>query len=345
MRRFLILIILLLIAVIMPGAKLIPMPGLEKPNSITLDDRHLYITDQATIAVYSLGDFKLIRKFGKAGEGPGEFILRPYDRLGLRIFLKEDTILVNSAAKVSLFKKDGTFIDEKRVNSVIQYFKPLGSKIVGYEKTTVVNESMDFIVNIYDPATFKKEKEIHRKPYYVQAKKPFDPTFFAMAMKDGARRSTNYHPYGNKLFVGGGNDDILVFDTTGQKLYTIHCDHEKIKIPETFKKGVIAYLKKRLPTAFVNIKNRMEFPDYFPIRSFSVSDDKIYVQGFENADGYNGFYVLDIKGKFLRKIMIPFEESELLCAYPYTIGKGKFYQLNENPDTEEWELRITDLGK
>lgn len=324
--------------------EVVPLPGLGKPDSLTISGRELYITDRGTIIVYSLEDFTLKRKFGRPGEGPGEFKILPFDRICLRIAIQGDTILVNSVSRLSLFTKNGNFIKHMFSQRPIQYLKPLGDKMVGYHRWTE-DDDMYIGVYIYDPRSLKREKELFKKEYYVQVNRAYDPTIFAMVMKNGARRATIYFPYNNKLFVEGKNDDILVFDNDGERLYTIPPQYEKIRVPETFKKAVMAYLKKRFITAYPRIKRHARFRDYFSIRSFLVADDKIYVLTFKNIEGKSEFYVLDLKGTLLEKKMIPFAESEFLCAYPYTINNGALYQLNENPDTEEWELRITNLIK
>lgn len=343
---FILLVLLMLLSGDLFSREVVPLPGLGKPDSLTIHDREMYITDRGTIIVYSLEDFALKRKFGEQGEGPGEFKILPSDRICLRIAIKDDTILVNSVSRLSFFTKEGDFIKHMFSQRPIQYLKPLGNKMVGYHRWTNDDDNTLYIgVYIYDPGSLRREKELVKKPYYVQTGRSYDPTIFAMVMKNGARRATIYHPYKDKLFVEGKNDEILVFDNAGEKLYTIPPQYEKIKVPETFKKDVMAYLKKRFLTTYPRIKRHVRFNDYFTIRSFLVAGDKIYVLTFKNIDGKNEFYVLDLKGNFLEKKMVPFAESEFLCAYPYTIANGAFYQLNENPDTEEWELIITNLYK
>jgi hypothetical protein len=70
---------------------------------------------------------------------------------------------------------------------------------------------------------------------------------------------------------------------------------------------------------------------------YQVYNNQLFVEGKSE------FYILDVKGKFLKKIMIPFEDAEFLQAYPYTISNEKCYQLIANPDTEEWELHINEV--
>ena len=347
MKQLNVLILFLIFFLAFPGpakaGKVISLPQLEKPNFITVDKNHVYITDQGTIAIYSLKDFKLEKTFGRQGEGPGEFKLLPQDKIGLRIALHDDYILVNSPFRVSFFSKQGKFKNQIDISGWDQFLKPLGKKLVGHKRLKVDN-MLYITINLYDPRGLQIEKEIFRKEFYGQLNSMPDCLHFAMPMKEETRRGGLYWVYNNHLFVEGKNNQIHVFDHSGKKLYTIKHDYEKIKIPESFKQKVMAFFEKRYPTIYRIAKQKENFPEYFPIRYFHVADNKVYVRTFKNQEGKSEFYILDVKGKFLKKIMIPFEDAEFLQAYPYTIGNGKFYQLNENPDTEEWELHIHEIS-
>lgn len=346
MKQLNVLILFLIFFHTFPGPakaeKVVPFPQLGKPNSITVDKNHVYITDQGTIAIYSLENFKLERTFGRQGEGPGEFALLPQDKIGLRIALHDDYILVNSPGRVSFFTKQGEFKKQIILPDFGQFLKPLGEKFVGY-KTLRVDNMLYLTINLYDPQGLQIEKEIFRKEYYGQMGDIPDCLALAMPMKDESRRGALYQVYNNHLFVEGKNNEIHVFDHSGKKLYTIVPDYEKIKIPESFKQEVLAFFEKRYPTIYRIAKQKGKFPEYFPIRNFHVDDNKVYVLTFKNQEGKGEFYILDVKGKFLKKIMIPFEEAEFLQAYPYTISNEKCFQLIENLDTEEWELHINEV--
>ena len=76
-KMMVILLTVLLAALLGAETKVIPMPDLMKPQLILLDKTQMYITEDTSIFIYSLKDFKLIKKFGKRGEGPQEFIVNP----------------------------------------------------------------------------------------------------------------------------------------------------------------------------------------------------------------------------------------------------------------------------
>ncbi len=336
--------LLLLVGIKVLAAEVIAVPGLGKPDSITLFKDRLYITDQASISIYSLPDARLIKTFGRAGEGPAEFKVSSIDKIGLRIIFHEENILVNSWSKLSIFTKDGTFIEEKKVilTPHAQFFKPLGKKYVGFTRESRDNVNY-FFVNFYDPFTLKKEKEIRRMKSYVTSNS-IDIMRFALVFKNDTRRGPIFQVYNDRLFLEGEDCRIFVYDRQGKELcsFSVH-DYEKLEIPEDFKKEVMKYLEKRLPTAFIRVKQNGKFPRYFPLQSFQADDGKLYVQTFKREKEKSEFYIFDLEGKLLRKVMVPFRESELLRAYPFTIAEGKIYQLIENEDTEEWELHINKI--
>lgn len=345
------LILFLIFFLVFPGradaGKVIPLAQLEKPNSITVDKDHAYITDQETISIYSLKDFKLKKTFGKKGEGPGEFKLLPQDKIGLRIVVNNDYIIVNSINRLSFFTKAGEFKDRVNFIDPVQFLKPLGTKFVGFMGISYDNV-LFIAINLYalkdtKPRRVKIEKEIWRKEHYGQMTHIPDCLRLAMAMKDESRRGALYQVYNNHVFIEGNNNEIHVFDDSGNKQYTIHHDYEKIKVPDSFKQQVMAFFEKRYPTIYKMAQHQEKFPEYFPIRYFHVADNKIYVLTFKNQEGKSEFYLLDVKGKFLKKVMVPFAEAEFLLACPYTINNGQLYQLQDNPNTGEWELHIRSI--
>ena len=85
-------------------------------------------------------------------------------------------------------------------------------------------------------------------------------------------------------------------------------------------------------------KKQIRFPVHFPgLRNFSISDGHIYVLTFKKMKGDSELVVLDLKGNFLKKAMIPLKEKDIYY-YPYCIYQEHFYQLVENVDQEQWEL-------
>jgi hypothetical protein len=328
-------------------SEIVSLQDLEKPNSVTLDKNQIYIADWEHILIYSLKDFQLKKKFGKRGEGPGEFLLNDIDNYGLRIIVEPNDILVNSITKISYFTKEGVLLKEKKHKSLQQFFKPFGKKLIGYSRLWdqhLFENDINYItINTYDPDSLEIEKEIYRKELHVQ-KNSIQILELTSRLKNDIKRGIIYYPYGDKLIIEGENNNIYILDSEGKKLAAVNAhDYEKIKITEEFKKETFKYLEKRLPTAFKGVKAKGVFPEYYPYRFFTVSDNNIYVLTFNNKDGKSEFYIFNLQGKLLKRTMVPFVDNEFLRVFPYTITNGKIYQLVDNEDTEEWELHIHDI--
>lgn len=77
MRKITLLLLVTFMSSLILAARIIPLQEILKPVTINLDKDQVYITEGASIYIYSSIDFKFIKKFGQAGEGPREFKLIP----------------------------------------------------------------------------------------------------------------------------------------------------------------------------------------------------------------------------------------------------------------------------
>lgn len=84
----------------------LPLSDLRNPEKIFVDGDRLYITEFPTVYIYSLTDFRLVKKFGRGGEGPQEF------RGQIHLSVQPGYIMVQSTGKVSFFTTDGDFKNE-----------------------------------------------------------------------------------------------------------------------------------------------------------------------------------------------------------------------------------------
>ncbi len=113
MRKTNLVILLLLLANLVFATKIVPLPEIIKPDLIKVDGDDMVIAEKASISIYSLKNFKLIKKFGKEGEGPQEFKLI-MGFFGLNISIHPEYIIINSVGKISYFTRKGEFIKEKK---------------------------------------------------------------------------------------------------------------------------------------------------------------------------------------------------------------------------------------
>lgn len=317
----------------------VPLPGLMKPGSIIIDGGQLIITDGPTVCIYSLNDFKLRKKFGKVGEGPREFKIHPnLNRGGVAIALQSDSILVNSIGKVSFYTRDGNYKDEIKTGRASGNLFPIGERYTGI-KTTQDAKGVEYItINIFD-SDFKQLKEMYRRVSWDESKRLNPVTFTQFPM---------IYVSGRKIFVDGEKDtgDIHVFDHEGKKLFSVRHDYKTLKFTRKDKDRYVKFFNNSpsYKGFLQNFSKIIKFPSSYPIiRYYHVAEGKVYVVTFLREDSKRECFIFDTHGKFLKRVWLPLEEMSPLNFYPYTTHDGKLYQLNENLDTEEWELQITPI--
>jgi hypothetical protein len=151
----------------------------------------------------------------------------------------------------------------------------------------------------------------------------------------------------NRVFINGAQElEIHVFDGSGQKVRTLRHDQDKVEMTEKYKEKIRNWFKTYRGTKrfYEYVKGRFAFPQYLPgVRDFKVADQKVYVLTYKREGDKSGFVIFDIKGKLLKKVMVPLVEKDEFLYYPYTIQGGKLYQLIDNAE-EEWELHVTGIN-
>lgn len=307
----------------------IPLPELAKPTLVMVEQNQVLIADPPHVYVYSLGEFNLIAKIGKKGEGPGEFTG------GLRFQPDPKYIIIGSRMKVSYYTRDGKLVKEvkSKTSSVANVYKPLGNNYAAYgrarEKGTFYNT-----VTIHDP-DLKNIKEVIRWKNPLQPGKKVEPV-------DSDLQGGEFRIFEKKIFVllrKEGN--VEVFDDNGEKLYSIKPNYQRVKFTFNDKKQFNEFYRTdpRYRGFYERAQQFIEYPRYFPCaREFFVTDGKIYILTNMKKEGKSQFLICDTDGKNERSVFVPFYNKNPREFYPFYIKKGKLYQLADNEITEEWEL-------
>ena len=332
-------IILFLFCVQMIYAQNIIPLKLHKPFYIRADTQKIYIGQGPEIFIYSSEDYKLITKFGKAGEGPEEFKLLP--EFSPNYDVQSDIIVAASLGKVSLFSKKGKFINEIKViaDQPNQFFRKFKDKFV-VEKFRTGSDKIYYNVLYLFDADLNEIKEIFRSKHHFDRSKPFSPIGRGTYIP-------NFYIYQGKIFVGGeiNKGRIHVFDKTGKLLRRIKVKTDEIPFTKTDKKGYFDSYSK-YPEQLNRLKKYWKFPEYFPLyENFIVTDNCIYIQTFKRnkEDTKNEVIILSLQGKLIKTVWLPFDEYFDFNPCPYTIQNRKLYQCVENEETEIWELHITEI--
>ena len=89
------------------GTRVAVLAELNDPGfDIVVDGDRLYVPDGSAVFIYSLTDYRLITKFGRRGEGPGELM----GEVALTVL--PDILFLSSKGKIFHFGKNGDFIKE-----------------------------------------------------------------------------------------------------------------------------------------------------------------------------------------------------------------------------------------
>jgi hypothetical protein len=340
MRQLSVWVLFLFILFPVEAKQIFTLPEVVKPFRVNVDDRHIFIGDGPAIFIFSREDGRLIKKFGKAGEGPREFKLFP--EFSPELDIRPDGILVNSLGKISFFSNSGDFKWEKKSPGyVLEHFNRLwGDQIVG-QRVERDAETLYLVEKLYD-LNFGNEREFHRHKYYLQQGKhnPIQRGIYI----------SNFYIQDGQVFVGGAIDSgtIHVYDLKGRHIRNIKPSFDRVPFTAKDRQGWIdSYMSNdEYKQLYERRKKWFDYPEFFPLfQNFIVADGRIYIQTYKRNDkqGTNEVLVLDLNGKLIKKVWIPLVEFWDFSPNPYSIENSKLFQVVENSDTEEWELHITPI--
>jgi hypothetical protein len=324
-----VLFILSILSVCLPlhGKKLAVLPEVMKPRALAIDNGQIFVTDRKVTHIYNLKDFKLVKSFGKEGEGPGEF------KYAQKLTPYPEYLLIFTIGKIMYFSRQGEFLRETKLDMTISGVSPLGDGYFGRkmrsDKDTGKRFS-DYTVFGADFQTVKvlasHERQMRRTAQGKFVTRMLYPHIMAVAYQD-------------QIFLGDTNKGfyIGVYNNKGEKLYQITRDYQKQKVTDTYKTRFMGNMKKsknyqRMKDMFI-----FEFAEYYPAYSyFSIHSDKIFVLLHGDKKDKGDFMLLDLKGK-------PLKTGAINTSLPYTVHEDRVYYLKENEDEEEWELLVEDL--
>jgi hypothetical protein len=320
--------------VVFPG-QVIPLPDLEKPENIIVDQNQILITQFPHVFIYDLKTFKLIKKFGKSGEGPREF----FNYVRIQFDPKHpEYICVGSHMKMSYFKRTGEFVKEVRskTSSTANVYKPVGKKNYAAYGFVQQDKTVFNTLNLFDE-NLKKIKEIARWEQIFQQGKSLNPT-------DTDLQGGQFRIFDNKIyFLLREDGKIQVFDENGDKLYDVKYDYERVPVTAEDKKAIREHFKTdpRFSRFYEIFTNVVKFPSHWPSAIDHIAvDDKLYVLSNKKKGEKSEFVIFDKNGNFSKKVMVPVQFANPRETYPLTINYEKLFQLFDNEDTEEWELHI-----
>lgn len=336
MKKFVLCLMALVLLSPIFARESVILPQISDPETIVVDNGQIYIIEDTSIYIYSTTDFKLQKKIGKEGEGPQEFRPRPgiYE---IYINVQPDYLLVKSLQRLSYFTRDGGYIKEITTNAENDLM-PLGEQFVGTKLWLDENNKRYSVTNIYD-SQFNEIKQIYKQKRYFQLGNDIN---ILLQVKQKRPLTCSHH---DRIIVEGEySEAIHIFNKNGEKLCSIEPNCDKLEVTEQHKKAIHDFFILIKSVIYQRFKKNLKYPKYFPaIRDITVADKKIYVIPYKKKQEKFEIYIYDLEGKLLKKTLLSLAEMDLIHLSPFSIAKGKLYQLIEDLDKEEWSLHITEL--
>jgi hypothetical protein len=311
--------------------KVATFPQINKVDNFSVDSSQIYISEGISVFIYSQKDFKLVKKFGKKGEGPEEF------SFFARVEPQKNNLIINSMGKISFYTKEGKYIKEikSRSGSRNFFFLPLGQGFVGagfrQDRGTFYQT-----INLYDD-TLAKSREIFKYKSVFQMGKKMNPLEV---------QGRQYQVAQKKILIDQPDGSIKVFDQAGSHLTTIKGNYQKIKFTSEHKQALIESYKAnpQIRGVYNQFKDMVQFPKYFPpIQLFRTANGRVYVLTYKRENGRAECYIYNLDGRLIKQALIPMFDKSPQEPFPFAILNGKIYQIYENIDDEEWELHINKI--
>ncbi|MCK4760858.1 MAG: hypothetical protein KAW12_01570 [Candidatus Aminicenantes bacterium] len=321
--------------------KLAVLPELNRPSMMDVSGSELYILDDFQVKVYSLKDYRLLRKFGKKGQGPGELFDLPDSPLTM--IVGKEKVLLNSLYKIIVYEKSGKMLKEKKfapsfLIEAVSHGKNYALTKFWRKDGTAVATTCLFSPDLKE---LKKLCETTIPNSYKKRKIVMPPV--STFARCGSDRLFVFDQTRTKDFT------IKVFDLEGKPLPDIKASYRELMMGDSFNKKVMDTLRahpafKILPPDF---KKMLHIPEVLPVfRQCRVKDGKLYVQTYREKGDLSEFYILDFSGKVLKKIFLPGADRLQIRINPaatYTFQGGKYYYLVDDIDEEQWELHVKKL--
>jgi hypothetical protein len=306
------------------GERLTTFPLLSKPEKIRVGENLICINEGAVVFLYDLSDFKLIKKFGRKGEGPGEF------SSDLIINILKEKMMIESQGKLSFYSLKGDLIKETPRLPKYRRLKLLEDRYVA-SSGILSKDVYHNVAKILD-ADFNELKTFyHDEAMYHQKKQG---TNYASTW--------DFDVSEKKCFIVGSSDfKIDVFNKNGDSLYTISPRYKKVKFPQEFIDAWFKRIKRRHGMNFYDYaKKKVRWPEFFPaIRDLIVDNGHVYVITWRKKEQEHEFFIFDLEGKLEKKTWLPLQDyDDGVALFPYSLKNNYLYQLIDNEEEEVWEL-------
>lgn len=239
---------------------------LNNPSFLRFYSNRIYVVDGTSINIYSLKDRALLKRFGKSGEGPGEF------KRFAELNISGNKLIVTSQGRISQYSLEGGFINEKKMPDNISGLKIFGDKYAGYIFVPDRKKKVSWIVTAVFESDFNKVRELMRTSGTALGSKHLNPV-------------TCLDQLGAECDVY--KDTIVVNSYDSMNLF--HGNREKVVVDlgiyravftEKKKDKLLALWKRLLKSgeSYNRYLKRFKYPSHYPaVRDYCIEEGKLYV--------------------------------------------------------------------
>jgi len=326
-------------------SRIFPLPEVERPHQICVENGKVYIADANDILVYDFREGRFLRRIGKKGQGPGEFSSRPG-----RMAVLSGRLSVENLNRLEFFSLDGDYI-----NGIVEPgfqgflpFLPVGKNYVGFPMEYLDDGSLSPPAGwIYDQ-TLKPQKKFYAD--LPMGPPPPPPPGSVSSGKTDVLMVRDFADAivdSGKIYVADSRKGLFisVFNENGDLLYKIRHSLGEVKVPRGY---LAALIKERRASKYWNsiyAHQNPVVPDYFPdFVGFKIDAGRIYAVRPVEKDGLYEVVVLDLKGRILERSfrfpLTPDFEMPARKSFLYDVEENRFVWFAYNDAKEMYELHI-----
>jgi hypothetical protein len=319
----------------------ITLEGIHNPSDIKITGNNLIVVDKATLFIYSLNSHRLLKTFGKAGEGPQEFKPYQYTEHAINIGIGPQYIVVGSEKRVTFYSTGGAFIKEKPMADGMAFnWQATGNR------WTAMRYSPKGITPHFTYAIFAGDGQ-KMKEFFSCPIPHYKKDNMVLWSKLSYAAIANFSILDNHIVIADAQDfKFTIYDFDGNRYKTVSREYEKRNLTEADKIAAEAawqdnpYIKKNWQT----LKKIIRIPQRFPaIKQLKAIKNTLWVQTYKKKNNKTEIIRFNIHDNQSRHYFLPLQYKNIIDPYPYTIHNKTLYQVVEDEENETWTLIITGI--
>lgn len=281
-----------------------PLPLLTHPHCLRVADGRVFVLQDGTVFIHELSDGRLLNRFGRIGDGPGES--RIFARRGGMLALSGNRVMIDGLHKIIFFSFSGVLEEEIKKDQAHFFNLPAGDGFVSLSRRSTDRGDILF--------------QLHRSD-----RRCVDSPALASQPPSASRNSLDLFPDAlnfavlprSVVFEQNGRIHIVPLD--GKEPATVPLPEPDMPVTEALKAAQLAGLAEddeiRQSGGLEALQKRTNLlcPGRISsVRELSVSRDAIFIWTTVKAAGQSLFWVLDCSGRFLGSTLLPAVESVAL---------------------------------